>query len=1523
MKNNKKKGFTLVELLVVIAILAILATVATVGYTAFIEQSYVSNDNNVATQLNNFTDALKADSNSPVYEKLQANGGKITVDNVREITDYILADSGLGTLVPQSAEYGYHFYFDLDAQEYVLIGDDDPRILTSSMFGRLRSIWADGKTNKATSLNPATCFTEGGNYYLIETGTKLAELVEGFGNFEKPEDLAKYYEDVKDYLTDKKESIDGLISLVEYTVFTFTEGHYVVEPDEKVEIEHENIVVVDDNVQISNEHQEKKFANNEEKDSQKIDNANPLANLKQEITINMVIPDNVILAQHSWWFDEAGEMPIVNITNVNSLSELEAKVDIGFTNAKIKIGENVYTCRGNEILEGDIVVLTISNKNKVKDFTVTCDGVEAGVVAFGNSGNNTYSLYIHYNKTEAFNLGATGFKGTVSDVNISGTDDVKFEKISGSSKLTVTENGKVQVTGYPETNDLTAKIKVTCGVAEPKTIDVTIVRVTNASVPFNGSTLTMSDNNNTLTISYTGNKVFTFGTASFADNSPNTGINIVAADKQVTITHGAGDVFTISDNKTLTLNKFEGTQTFTITVGKMSKTFTVTVEDNSKNPFDIKWDTDKDAGIKYTTSGEGENAVKIPSFLYRVGNDNAITLGTLFNTIEEFSGNATLTIYDASQKSGTTYKEINTSNPNLNASYDDAKTLSYSDWASKEITFEGEGVAIIEITYNKQTVKFAVEVVDGYNVFTYSDLSAKDASNKAYKNFVLQNDITMSEKGKYDLSGNFFGNGYKFDITAGEYSYPSGGRDGIINVGSGALLDNVVVIGAKYSEISRSHTKDYYVAAVGLHGGTISNSYIYGCQTPVRSNGGTIINTTLDGGRYCNLLLKTGKTTVKDITTINQPVNSTCGLGIVLESATAILDIDGTLTQHNWISSNDSGYFPDAVTSELYNLIFSIDEIKFEDSNGTKWVNTGIVILDASATVIDAPSQYKFVQKSYSGVTGYAYSFDKNSDYKFTGKVTPNDYVPTTQGAYAPKLSWTYPSGFDSKTNTVIIKVDQGTTSEFDPNFLIASKYGTGINVNVKVGDTVYTDNKIQINGTADYSFTITYTYTDELVYNSIGGTSTSTNIYTQTIEVAVQVVKKEATPPTFIFHYGTNGSASGGTPHVTQPTTTANGKVVPVNGVNYIMPDVTAAESNKIGSTTVNGTTIYYPIVDGINVRSGNATDYDFDRHYPIFKGVTITDDTRKFSYSETKEMPSYVTWIEITNGGGNSWGGPSLDTLYKDTYLCKHQSGAGGTEDGGTAVVKYSYSAFDGKTYYYYVGYRFYNEDEGGACVTGDTLVTLADGTQKEIQYVAAEDVLLVWNHFTGEYDTVPAAIIFNHGYDYNTVIKLNFSDGTQVKVINLHQFLDADLNKYVTIDSANVQDYVGHNFVKQDGDSYTTVTLESYEISEEYIEAYGIISALHYNFLVEGMFSTDFKKDDYDLFNYFTMGENMMFDAEQMQSDIDTYGLYTYEDFADYLTYEQFVGFNVQYFKIAVGKGYYTYEGILDLIATYLGK
>ncbi len=52
MNKNRKKGFTLVELLVVIAILAILAVVSVVGYTSFTKKAKIADDISLTTQLN-------------------------------------------------------------------------------------------------------------------------------------------------------------------------------------------------------------------------------------------------------------------------------------------------------------------------------------------------------------------------------------------------------------------------------------------------------------------------------------------------------------------------------------------------------------------------------------------------------------------------------------------------------------------------------------------------------------------------------------------------------------------------------------------------------------------------------------------------------------------------------------------------------------------------------------------------------------------------------------------------------------------------------------------------------------------------------------------------------------------------------------------------------------------------------------------------------------------------------------------------------------------------------------------------------------------------------------------------------------------------------------------------------------------------------------------------------------------------------------------------------------------------------
>lgn len=89
MKNSKKKGFTLVELLVVIAIIAILATVSIVGYTAFIDKA---NDSNATTELSQIKDAV----NAAVLDGKES----VTVDaDTDYVVDFTYADGALSAKV--------------------------------------------------------------------------------------------------------------------------------------------------------------------------------------------------------------------------------------------------------------------------------------------------------------------------------------------------------------------------------------------------------------------------------------------------------------------------------------------------------------------------------------------------------------------------------------------------------------------------------------------------------------------------------------------------------------------------------------------------------------------------------------------------------------------------------------------------------------------------------------------------------------------------------------------------------------------------------------------------------------------------------------------------------------------------------------------------------------------------------------------------------------------------------------------------------------------------------------------------------------------------------------------------------------------------------------------------------------------------------------------------------------------------------------------------------------------------------
>lgn len=230
-------------------------------------------------------------------------------------------------------------------------------------------------------------------------------------------------------------------------------------------------------------------------------------------------------------------------------------------------------------------------------------------------------------------------------------------------------------------------------------------------------------------------------------------------------------------------------------------------------------------------------------------------------------------------------------------------------------------------------------------------------------------------------------------------------------------------------------------------------------------------------------------------------------------------------------------------------------------------------------------------------------------------------------------------------------------------------------------------------------------------------------------------------------------------------------------------------------------------------------------------------------------------------------------------------------------------------------------YSLEYSTSCITSGTLITLADGTQKKVEDLTLDDVLLVFNHETGKYEAAGIIFIENDGWDYYNVINLTFSNGTTTKLIYEHALFDVTLNKYVYITETNYADFVGHEFAVQSTNGFEVVTLTDAYVAEEYTGCYSLVTVYHLNYFIDGLFSIPGGIDG--LFNIFEYDENLKFDEEKMQADIEKYGLFTYNDFAEYIPEEVYEMFPAAYFKIAIGKGMLTFDQILEYIEQFLVK
>lgn len=226
---------------------------------------------------------------------------------------------------------------------------------------------------------------------------------------------------------------------------------------------------------------------------------------------------------------------------------------------------------------------------------------------------------------------------------------------------------------------------------------------------------------------------------------------------------------------------------------------------------------------------------------------------------------------------------------------------------------------------------------------------------------------------------------------------------------------------------------------------------------------------------------------------------------------------------------------------------------------------------------------------------------------------------------------------------------------------------------------------------------------------------------------------------------------------------------------------------------------------------------------------------------------------------------------------------------------------------------------------CVAAGTLITLADGRQVPVETLTGNEMLLVWNLETGSFDAAPILFIDSDPWQSYKVIDLAFSDGTSVKVIYEHGFWDYDLNKYIYLDDDAAQ-YIGHWFNKQGTDGNGNfmsqrVQLTGVTVRNEYTASYSPVTYGHLCYYVNGMLSMPGGIEG--MFNIFEVdAETMRYDEEKMQAEIEKYGLFTYEEFAELVpvTQEVFEAFNGEYLKVAIGKGLIDCETLNRLAERY---
>ena len=931
-------------------------------------------------------------------------------------------------------------------------------------------------------------------------------------------------------------------------------------------------------------------------------------------------------------------------------------------------------------------------------------------------------------------------------------------------------------------------------------------------------------------------------------------------------------------------------------------------------------------------------------FLHRVGNSGTVALDKLFKA-----------------KDGVTVGTVSVTVEAVNG------TGASGTYSNNAIQFNGTGVVKVTITDNDACIpaELYLEVVDAKNI-----TKAESATNN---NVVLLNDIS----GTFTVSNGhtFYGNGFTVTLPTTSVQNVGNGFTGYISVGAsqddgvanGGNLDNVRIEGPVYPEmyIYRDQAKitstsdpdygdgynmRYFKNSVIVYGGnvTISNCYISGARTALCLRGGNnvvIENTTLSGGAYANMQICAGSSvTLRDLTTVQVDVTDSYGkdktahgLGIAVDSAVVDICIEGELKQYNWLNkttwdkqvpANYQSSFPDFFGNDKYSKYWH-----YLNGGTDPYVSLAFVfacnwdtskIHDERKTV-----DYEICDSTIAGVAGGVYSKVNTvggnaiagSDLADPGYTSPGfnpvapvldfDNSPNADADDANDASDTY-CVYNESDGTLKIGVT-GDSKLLDLSKVSVSKNGAALAHTVYLNGTQVKGDSVTIKAADGAKQTLTFkASSNDAGYDKNGNPISGSIEYTWTVTVEIAVLSF----PAPVWNMGGNYQFNETDLHYAYyKTSQGYGEAVPIYEdikVTYYNKEGTKVELDLSGTTThptgsnnSNSNAFTYTLADGATLtmkfssgwKSG-ATTHQF-----------TTYDNKVYIYPQSLDNDNYVR-AKTTN----------QDFDVKITY---NFTDPNGQSTGDQTMRWYNAKASNGNVST--VQWKTFDSTNGkdDSCIIEGTLITMADGTQKPVEEVNVGDMVLAFNHISGSFEATP--VIFNTHMDEAEaatyeVLYLKFSNGLELGVVASHGLFDVSLMQYVYLDYDNYQDYIGHEFyyAGNDGALNEHVALEDAYITTENVRVFCPVTYFHMNSIANGFLGTpSIPGDITGLVNYFEYDPDLKYNEEAMQQDIETYGLYTYDDFKAYISEEAYNSSPSVYLKVAVGKGMITFEEILDVI------